>query len=64
MPLDQNQPQRKPKGDEQHAGELTGAGELTLNKETLQDLQDPVSGTENVRGGGIPKRPTGGGDAV
>ena len=36
------------------------ASKLHLNKETVRDLEVPES--EAVKGGGIPKRPTGGGD--
>jgi len=59
----QDQAQRKPKADQQTADD-TGAAELTLDKDTLRDLQAPVGDAEKIRGGMIPKRPTGGGDAV
>jgi hypothetical protein len=52
MPRDQDQPdqpQRQPKADGQE-----GAGELTLNKDTLRDLQAPDGGAGDVRGGMIP----------
>ena len=64
MPHDQDQSQRTPNSDEQAARERTEADAPTLDKDTLRDLQAPVGGAENIRGGGIPKRPTGGGDAV